>query len=159
MIFMFFQHSLLTTPLAVVLKQTLGSLVTGSHNSEVTSLPRDQSAQEVAEQIPESGQAGPSWPVTGGRGGPHTFSCVPLSCVLWARWPCHLPSLPPPPVEARLRMCWPCCLGCRAGLRPGLERRGQLESPGPRGGGGVGRRAFWSAVHSCSSLTFHRSSG
>lgn len=92
---MFFQHSVFTTPLAVVLKQTLGSLVTGSPNSEVTSLPRDQ---QHPQEIPESRWAGPSWPVTGGGGGVHTFSCVPLSCVLWGRWPGHLPSLPPPPL-------------------------------------------------------------
>lgn len=73
LVFMFFQSSVFATPLAVVLQQTLGSLVTGSPLT-----PR-----------------GPSCPMAGGHGGAHTYLHLPELCALgWAAWP---PALPPPP--------------------------------------------------------------
>lgn len=58
-------HSVLSSPLAVASKETLGRWVTGSRSSEATSFPRDQPHPwEQSGLCPWRRQAGPSCPVT-----------------------------------------------------------------------------------------------
>lgn len=133
LVFMFFQSSVFAIPLAVVLQQTLGSLVTGSPLTrrgppfqETGSAPRR--LQSGSQRAGGLGLPGP-WPAGVEV---HTLTCISLSCVLWGGWPCHLPSLPHP-------LCGSSALHMLAllyGPRPGLDRSGQRESPRPGGGGG-----------------------